>query len=112
MCDQGFDQKRLGGECFRRAGFVWPAGRRGHVGIGHPGDESDRDLLALLYQGFDDATVARRLGVSHRTVQRRVRRIMSDLGVSGRFALGAKAQELGLILDIARSSNSRGGGSG
>ena len=76
------------------------------------GDESDRGLLTLLYQGLDDATVARRLGVSHRTVQRRVQRIMSDLGVSGRFALGAKAQELGLIPDITPSPNSRGGRTG
>lgn len=64
------------------------------------GDGNDRDVLRLLYLGLDDATVARRLGVSHRTVQRRVQRIMTDLGVSGRFALGAKAQELGLIFGI------------
>ncbi|WP_346345421.1 helix-turn-helix transcriptional regulator [Streptomyces sp. SID5643] len=66
-------------------------------------------MLRLLYQGLDDATVARRLGVSHRTVQRRVQRIMADLGVSGRFALGAKAQELGLIFGINQSANSPGG---
>ncbi|MFG2514750.1 response regulator transcription factor [Streptomyces sp. NPDC048584] len=76
------------------------------------GDGGDRDLLTLLYQGLDDATVARRLGVSHRTVQRRVQRIMSDLGVSGRFALGAKAQELGLILDITPAPHSRDGRTG
>ncbi|MEU4485924.1 helix-turn-helix transcriptional regulator [Streptomyces purpurascens] len=73
------------------------------------GDGRDRDVLRLLYQGLDDATVARRLGVSHRTVQRRVQRIMTDLGVSGRFALGAKAQELGLIFGISQSANSPGG---
>ncbi|MFV8187526.1 hypothetical protein [Streptomyces sp. AF1B] len=41
--------------------------------------------------------IARRLGLGHRTVQRRVGNLMRRLSVSGRVALGAKAQELGLF---------------
>ncbi|MFG3247566.1 helix-turn-helix domain-containing protein [Streptomyces sp. NPDC048187] len=50
-----------------------------------------------MYAGFSDASIARRLGVGHRTVQRRVQRLMEQLGANGRVALGARAQELGLL---------------
>ncbi|WP_253267098.1 LuxR C-terminal-related transcriptional regulator [Streptomyces sp. NL15-2K] len=51
----------------------------------------------LLYVGLSDAGVARQLGLGHRTVQRRVGNLMGQLRVKGRVALGAKAQELGLV---------------
>ncbi|WP_199807464.1 LuxR C-terminal-related transcriptional regulator [Streptomyces sp. NRRL F-5650] len=54
-------------------------------------------ILNLLYAGFSDASIARRLGVGHRTVQRRVQRLMEQLRAKGRVALGARAQELGLL---------------
>ncbi|MEU0592657.1 MULTISPECIES: helix-turn-helix domain-containing protein [Streptomyces] len=54
-------------------------------------------ILNLLYAGFSDASIARRLGVGHRTVQRRVQRLMEQLRANGRVALGARAQELGLL---------------
>lgn len=60
-------------------------------------DNTDRLILRLLYRGLGDAAIARQLGVSHRTVQRRVGQLMSRLGVTGRVALGAKIQELGLF---------------
>ncbi|WP_326844475.1 LuxR C-terminal-related transcriptional regulator (plasmid) [Streptomyces sp. NBC_01558] len=59
--------------------------------------EADRKILRLLYSGLDDARVATELGVSHRTVQRRVQSLMSLLGARGRLALGARAQEAGLL---------------
>ncbi|MFF6995231.1 LuxR C-terminal-related transcriptional regulator [Streptomyces sp. NPDC008313] len=58
---------------------------------------TDREILELLYKGLDDATVARKLGLGHRTVQRRVQNLMAALGVRGRVALGARAQEIGLF---------------
>ncbi|MFE4666274.1 response regulator transcription factor [Streptomyces sp. NPDC056716] len=67
-------------------------------------DDAERTILSLLYQGLSDATIARHLGVSHRTVQRRVGDIMSRLQVTGRVALGARAQELGLFRGIQRSA--------
>ena len=39
----------------------------------------------------------RRLRIGHRTVQRRVQRVMDRWNVVGRVALGARAQELGLL---------------
>ncbi|MEV0911527.1 response regulator transcription factor [Streptomyces hokutonensis] len=66
-------------------------------------EETDQRILELLYQGLVDAAVARKLGLGHRTVQRRVQNLMELLQVRGRVALGAKAQELGLLPD-SRSS--------
>ncbi|CAL9529345.1 hypothetical protein SUDANB176_04018 [Streptomyces sp. enrichment culture] len=60
-------------------------------------DANDRKILNLLYAGLDDASIARRLSVGHRTVQRRIRRLMERLQANGRVALGARAQELGLL---------------
>ncbi|WP_432068888.1 LuxR C-terminal-related transcriptional regulator [Streptomyces sp. C10-9-1] len=60
-------------------------------------DEIEQHILELLYEGFDDATIGRRLGMGHRTVQRRVHSLMERWGVSGRVALGARAQEFGLL---------------
>ncbi len=45
-------------------------------------------VLRLLEGGLDDADVAETLGVSERTVRRRVEEAMLDLGVTTRFALG------------------------
>ncbi|MFG3104975.1 DNA-binding response regulator [Streptomyces sp. NPDC048182] len=53
----------------------------------------------MLYDGFGDAAIGRRLGLGHRTVQRRVQRLMSGWGVAGRVALGARAQQMGLFDD-------------
>ncbi|MEG3628520.1 LuxR C-terminal-related transcriptional regulator [Streptomyces poriticola] len=60
-------------------------------------DASDRKILNLLYAGLNDAAIARQLAVGHRTVQRRVQRLMELLQANGRVALGARAQELGLL---------------
>lgn len=53
--------------------------------------------MRLLYQGLGDAAIGRRLGLGHRTVQRRVQQLMRRWEVPGRVALGARAQELGLF---------------
>ncbi|MFE7937451.1 response regulator transcription factor [Streptomyces griseoincarnatus] len=62
-----------------------------------PIDANDRKILNLLYAGLSDASIARQLDVGHRTVQRRIRRLMERLQANGRVALGARAQELGLL---------------
>lgn len=56
-------------------------------GGGQPA-EQDEDLLRLLAAGFKDEAIARQLGVSSRTVSRRLADIMRDHGVSTRFQLG------------------------
>lgn len=54
-----------------------------------------RNVLRLLAQGLSDDAVARRLGVSVRTVRNRVADAMNELGVRTRFAAGAAAARSG-----------------
>ncbi|MFC8372092.1 MULTISPECIES: response regulator transcription factor [unclassified Streptomyces] len=59
--------------------------------------ETELKILSLLYSGLDDASIARRLNLGHRTVQRHVQGLMTRLEAAGRVALGARAQEFGLL---------------
>jgi DNA-binding NarL/FixJ family response regulator len=52
--------------------------------------EPDRQVLDLLTTGLTDKAVARQLGVTERTVQRRVQRIMAEYGVRTRLQLGLR----------------------
>lgn len=54
-------------------------------------EEIDRDLLRLLLLGVTDAAAASQLGISLRTVQRRVADLMETAGVTTRMQLGAEA---------------------
>lgn len=56
-----------------------------------PLDERDRHILALLTVGASDQVVARQIGVSVRTVERRVRYLMEHLGAATRFQAGVQA---------------------
>lgn len=56
---------------------------------------SDRELLLMLATGITDAAAAKRLGVSLRTVRRRMNGLMGMLGASSRFEAGIKAKERG-----------------
>ena len=58
---------------------------------GSPLDEVDRQLLTLLFHGLTDQAIGGQLGMSQRTVQRRVRQLMERAGVSSRFQLGHAA---------------------
>lgn len=55
-------------------------------------DELDRQVLALLMVGLTDQAVGSQLGMSLRTVQRRVRSLMDRAGVSTRIQLGREAE--------------------
>ncbi|WEH40516.1 helix-turn-helix transcriptional regulator [Streptomyces sp. AM 2-1-1] len=50
--------------------------------------QEDRRILALLHLGMTDSAIARHLGVGHRTVQRRLQKLMAQVGASTRFQLG------------------------
>ncbi|MFH8701999.1 LuxR C-terminal-related transcriptional regulator [Streptomyces chartreusis] len=67
-------------------------------------EETDHKILELLNEGLADAAIARQLGLSHRTVQRRVGNLMATLQVKGRLALGVKIHELGLLNPQDRSN--------
>ncbi|MEV7777133.1 helix-turn-helix domain-containing protein [Kitasatospora sp. NPDC088351] len=58
---------------------------------------SDLRLLSLLVAGLPDRAVATHLGVSKRTVERRVRRLLDRAGVSTRIQLGLHAAREGWI---------------
>jgi DNA-binding NarL/FixJ family response regulator len=51
-------------------------------------EDRDERLIALLAAGHTDASAARRLGVSRRTVTYMLRSMMDGLGINNRFQLG------------------------
>ena len=64
--------------------------------MGDPGGER-RLLLQQLTRGMKDEQIARALGVSLRTVRRRVADIMEELGAASRFQAGVEAVRRGWI---------------
>lgn len=61
------------------------------------GGDPRAELLTLLCAGYTDDSIARLLGVSPRTVQRRVREVMDALGARTRFQAGIQAARAGLL---------------
>jgi DNA-binding CsgD family transcriptional regulator len=59
--------------------------------------ETNERLLALLASGLKDEAIARYLGVSLRTVRRRVALLMEETGAHTRFQLGSAAERRGLL---------------
>jgi sugar-specific transcriptional regulator TrmB/DNA-binding CsgD family transcriptional regulator len=59
--------------------------------------EDDRRLLALLLAGLKDDAIARQLGMSTRTMRRRMRHLLALLGADNRFQAGAQAARRGWI---------------
>jgi hypothetical protein len=72
-----------------------PAGP-GTPAAGTP-DPETAILLAMLAAGMTDASIARSLSWSMRTTQRRMRQLMTDLGVTSRFQAGVAAREKGWL---------------
>lgn len=60
-------------------------------------EPGDGELLTLLVLGLTDAAAAAQLGISQRTVQRRVSELSERAGVSSRFQLGAEAVRRGWL---------------
>ncbi|NUT35576.1 MAG: response regulator transcription factor [Hamadaea sp.] len=60
-------------------------------------DELDRALLALLGSGLKDEAMARQLGVSLRTLGRRITRLLDRLGATSRFQAGIQAARRGWV---------------
>ena len=70
-------------------------------GVQEP-DDFDLRILALLMAGLTDQTVANALRVSTRTVQRRVRALMTMARIDSRLQLGAVAAHRGWVEDPRR----------
>ncbi|MFI7064234.1 LuxR C-terminal-related transcriptional regulator [Kribbella sp. NPDC050124] len=62
-------------------------------------DPLDARLMTLLAAGFKDDAIARQLGLSSRTVGRRVAELMETLGARTRFQAGIHAQRRHLLED-------------
>jgi LuxR family transcriptional regulator, transcriptional regulator of spore coat protein len=60
--------------------------------------DRERKLIALLAQGHTDASAAKHLGISARSVTNILRSLMDRLGVENRF-------QLGLALGFLRKAN-------
>ncbi len=60
--------------------------------VGLPGERMvDQQLVSLLLTGMTDEAIARQLGISHRTCQRRVAALMDGFGAHTRFQAGVQA---------------------
>jgi len=60
-------------------------------------DDSERFLLSLLVAGVPDKSIASQLGISRRTVQRRLDRMMALAGVDTRTGLAFQAAKRGWL---------------
>jgi hypothetical protein len=54
-------------------------------------NDAGQRLITLLLSGLTDEAIGHQLGLSHRTVQRRVATLMADLGAHTRFQAGMQA---------------------
>ena len=66
-----------------------------------PFTDDDLRLLSLLAAGVKDHTIATQLSIGLRTVERRVRRMMDELGAQTRFQAGIQAVRKGLLREDA-----------
>lgn len=64
---------------------------------GAPPTAETRRLLTCLSAGLTDESIARELGVSERTVGRRITRLQELLGARTRFQLGVQASRHGWL---------------
>jgi DNA-binding CsgD family transcriptional regulator/sugar-specific transcriptional regulator TrmB len=80
-----------------RAFPLGPATAEDSVTETHPADldELDRQVLALLLSGLTDQALANQMGMSLRTVHRRIRQLMVKAGVESRIQLGWAAARNG-----------------
>jgi DNA-binding CsgD family transcriptional regulator len=65
--------------------------------LGSAEPDERHEILQALMQGHKDEAIARQLGVSLRTVRRRVADLMAELGASTRFQAGMEAVRRGLL---------------
>ncbi|MGW6569198.1 LuxR family transcriptional regulator [Streptomyces sp. NPDC054975] len=77
----------------------WQAALPFHGRTTRPGGlpPADRRLLRLLAGGASDEVVARELGISRRTLFRRLQILMARLGAANRFQLALQAQRSGWL---------------
>lgn len=62
-----------------------------------PARPDERALLTMFAAGLKDETIAKQLGISSRTLRRRVQELWTELGVDNRFAAGVVASRRGWL---------------
>nr|WP_228497972.1 helix-turn-helix transcriptional regulator [Frigoribacterium sp. VKM Ac-1396] len=62
-----------------------------------PPTPAERDLLALVAAGATDDVIAAQLGISSRTLRRRLHALFDELGASNRFHAGVEAARRGWV---------------
>lgn len=62
-------------------------------------DDLDILILGLMCDGMPDAAIGRKLGVSLRTVQRRIGRMMEETESPSRFAFGVTLYRMGVVCE-------------
>lgn len=77
---------------------AWPLSDWDRGATPEPADPIDHELLALLATGVKDEAIARDLGISVRTLGRRIGRLLDALGARTRFQAGLRASRTGLRL--------------
>jgi DNA-binding NarL/FixJ family response regulator len=82
---------------FRPAELTMPPGVDDMDAVDREPTAATRRLLRLMRTGAIDETIARELGISLRTVHRRITRLQNLLGVRSRFQLGVIACERGWV---------------
>ncbi|MFB6719989.1 LuxR C-terminal-related transcriptional regulator [Kribbella sp. NPDC056345] len=77
----------------------WRQADRSFERTPEPGELSaqESEFLRFLVQGATDEQVARKLGVSMRTVRRMAAKLGEQVGASGRFELGVRAAQRGWV---------------
>ncbi|GAB6987919.1 hypothetical protein JCM10369A_44490 [Nocardioides pyridinolyticus] len=77
--------------------LLWQQGAAPAVAVRGAGHDQRRFLLQQLATGQHDEQIARRLGLSLRTVRRRVADLMTELGADSRFQAGVEAARRGWV---------------
>ncbi|RNL63322.1 DNA-binding response regulator [Nocardioides marmoriginsengisoli] len=89
----------LGSQVARRAATYLTGSRTKGVRPFPELTDREREVLDLVARGFDNATIARRLVLSNKTVRNYVYGILTKLGVEGRPQLVIRARDEGLGAD-------------
>lgn len=77
---------------------MWDTAQQiGHAGSSGIDHTTVREIIRMLRSGTTDQIAALEMGVSERTVRRRVAAVMELLGASSRFEAGAKAAQAGWV---------------
>ncbi|MEU4093607.1 helix-turn-helix transcriptional regulator [Streptomyces sp. NPDC026673] len=73
------------------SGTLPPAASADGAAPGRRPTDEERNLLALFAAGVKDEAIARQLGISPRTLRRRIQDLFTELGATNRFGAGVAA---------------------